>query len=75
LCDLLLPIGRVSKEYEAKDIVERIVMTFKNSMIISAGLRRKKKTAQTVECEWQRKMTSLNESLQRGIEAWEHRDD
>jgi DNA repair exonuclease SbcCD ATPase subunit len=66
----------VSKEYyEAKDIVERIVMTFKNRYDeLSAGLRRlEEKIAQTPlsVSEATEKMTSLNESLQRGIEALE----
>ena len=66
----------VSREYyEAKDIVERIVMTFKNRYDdLSVGLRRlEEKTAQTPlsVSEVTKKMTSLNESLQRGIDALE----
>ena len=66
----------VSKEYyEAKDIVERIVITFKNRYDeVSAGLRGlEEKIAQTPlsVSEVTEKMTFLNESLQKGIEALE----
>ncbi|MCJ7770313.1 hypothetical protein MUP37_01925, partial [Candidatus Bathyarchaeota archaeon] len=66
----------VSKEYyEAKDIVERIVLTFKNRYDeISAELRKlEAKTSQTPlgVCEATEKMASLNESLQKGIETLE----
>jgi uncharacterized coiled-coil DUF342 family protein len=66
----------VSKEYyEAKDIVERIVLTFKNRYDeISAELRKlEAKTSQTPlgVSEGTEKMASLNESLQKGIETLE----
>ena len=64
----------VSKEYrEAEDIVERIVMTFKNRYDeVSAGLRRlEEKASQTPSSvnEATEKMASLNESFQKGIET------
>jgi uncharacterized coiled-coil DUF342 family protein len=66
----------VSKEYyEAKDIVERIVLTFKNRYDeISAELRKlEAKTSQAPSGvgEATEKMASLNESLQKGIETLE----
>jgi hypothetical protein len=69
-------LKRVSKEYyEAKDIVERIVMTFKNRYDeLSTGLQKlEEKTAQTplIVNEAKDKMISLNENLQRGIEVLE----